>query len=293
MEFSSNQITCSEYKVVFEWKSGRRLAAQDDVAYILPSDQKEVIRLKLNHKLWKGILGGLFKSPLHEKLTEGIRVLDVGCGPGWWTLDMARLYPNSEFVGIDMADVFIIEDIPSNVKFQILNAGTGLDYFRDESFDFVFQRFLVMALPTEQYIRSVEEMKRLLKPGGAIEILELVNEYTNAGPAFKKINNWINEALAARNMDSYVADKISTYLANTGYQDIKDIGYHVPIGAWGGDPGELFLDIQRLALPAVKVMITELVSVSPQEYDDNMEEAFKEVNQYTISTRFRLVYARK
>jgi len=132
----------------------------------------------------------LFKSPLHEKLTQGIRVLDIGCGPGWWTLDMARLYPNSEFIGIDMADVFITEDIPSNAKFQLLNAGTGLDYFEDESFDFVFQRFLVMGFPTDQYIRSVEEMKRILKPGGAIEILELVNEYKNAGPAFKNINLW-------------------------------------------------------------------------------------------------------
>ena len=23
---------------------------------------------------------------MHERLEKGIRVLDVGCGPGWWTL---------------------------------------------------------------------------------------------------------------------------------------------------------------------------------------------------------------
>lgn len=103
---------------------------------------------------------------------------------------MARLYPNSEFIGIDMADVFVTKDIPPNAKFQILNAGTGLSYFKDESFDFVFQRFLVMGFPIDQYVRSVEEMKRILKPGGAIEILELVNEYKNSGPAFKNINHW-------------------------------------------------------------------------------------------------------
>ncbi|KAL7311914.1 hypothetical protein PS15m_009624 [Mucor circinelloides] len=290
---NSNQITHSNYQVAFEWKDGRRLSVKEDVAYILPSDQKEVDRLELNHTLWKNVLGGLFKSPLHEKLTQGIRVLDIGCGPGWWTLDMARLYPNSEFIGIDMADVFITEDIPSNAKFQLLNAGTGLDYFDDESFDFVFQRFLVMGFPTDQYIRSVEEMKRILKPGGAIEILELVNEYKNAGPAFKNINLWINEALVARNMDSYVADKISSFLANAGYQDIKDINYDVPIGAWGAYPGELFLAIQRLALSAVKVMITQLTSITSEVYDANMEEAFKEVDQYEISTRFRLIYATK
>jgi 2-polyprenyl-3-methyl-5-hydroxy-6-metoxy-1,4-benzoquinol methylase len=31
------------------------------------------------------MLGGLFKSPLAESLEKGITVLDVGCGPGFWT----------------------------------------------------------------------------------------------------------------------------------------------------------------------------------------------------------------
>lgn len=94
-------------------------------------------------------------------------------------------------------------------------------------------------------------------------------------------------------MDSYVADKISSFLANAGYQNIKDINYDVPIGTWGAYPGELFLAIQRLALPAVKVMITQLTSITSEVYDANMEEAFKEVDQYEISTRFRLIYATK
>jgi 2-polyprenyl-3-methyl-5-hydroxy-6-metoxy-1,4-benzoquinol methylase len=36
-----------------------------------------------------------------EKLQEGIRVADVGCGHGASTLIMARAYPKSEFVGFD------------------------------------------------------------------------------------------------------------------------------------------------------------------------------------------------
>lgn len=102
---------------------------------------------------------------------------------------MAKLYPNSEFVGIDMADVFVTQDKPANVTFHIMNAGIGLD-FEDNSFNFVFQRFLVMGLSVDQYRRSVSEMKRVLKPGGSIEILELINDYTNASEAFAKISSW-------------------------------------------------------------------------------------------------------
>lgn len=103
---------------------------------------------------------------------------------------MARKYPNSEFIGIDMADVFVTDDLPPNVTFKILNASTQLDTFEDESFEFVFQRFLVMGFPIEQYLKSLQELKRILKPGGAIEVLELVNEFKNGGPYFKKVEAW-------------------------------------------------------------------------------------------------------
>ncbi|KAI7900921.1 S-adenosyl-L-methionine-dependent methyltransferase [Cokeromyces recurvatus] len=292
---SQIQNSKEEETISFEWKNGRRLANDQDVAYILPSDQTEVDRLKLNHELWKLVIEGLFKSPIHEKLVQGIRVLDIGCGPGWWSLDMARLYPNSEFIGIDMADVFINQDLPSNVTFKILNAGTtGLSQFEDDSFDFVFQRFLVMGFPLDQYLWSIQEMKRILKPGGSIEILELVNEYKNGGPAFKNMNTWIDKALSSRNMDSFIADKIARFLKEAGYKDIKEIDYDVPIGTWGGLNGEIYLAIQKLALPAVKVMVTELVPfVTNEIYEDNLKLAFEEVETGHISTRFRLIYAFK
>ena len=111
---------------------------------------------------------------------------------------MGALYPNSEFVGIDMADVFVTQNAPANVSFKQMNAGTGLQ-FEDETFDFVYQRFLVMGLSVDQYSSSVAEMKRVLKPGGAIEILELVNDYTNASPAFAKIGSWSELSIASAN----------------------------------------------------------------------------------------------
>jgi 2-polyprenyl-3-methyl-5-hydroxy-6-metoxy-1,4-benzoquinol methylase len=41
---------------------------------------------------------------LTEKLSRGIRVLDVGCGRGRAINMMARLYPNSEFTGVDLSE---------------------------------------------------------------------------------------------------------------------------------------------------------------------------------------------
>ena len=36
-----------------------------------------------------------------EKLEKGARVADVGCGHGWSTVEMAKAFPKSEFVGFD------------------------------------------------------------------------------------------------------------------------------------------------------------------------------------------------
>lgn len=38
-----------------------------------------------------------FISPVHESFSSGekLKVLDIGCGPGTWIMEMATEYPNS------------------------------------------------------------------------------------------------------------------------------------------------------------------------------------------------------
>ncbi|KAI8070393.1 S-adenosyl-L-methionine-dependent methyltransferase [Gongronella butleri] len=279
--------------ISFSFKGGRKIVDDQAVSYILPSDITEVERLDMNHELWKMVLNGLYKSPMHEALMRGIRVLDIGCGPGFWTRDMARLYPKSTFVAIDMADVFVHDEMPDNVTFQIVNACKGLP-FDDASFDFVFQRFLVMGFSTDQYKQSIKELHRVLRVDGYIEILELVNNYDLPSPALSQVSLWIDQALAKRGMDSFIAHKIGWFLQDEGFKGVTSRNYDVPIGAWGGDIGKLYLAIQRLAMPAAGVMVTQLTSVTESAYKAAVEQALDEVmHKYECSTRFCLIYGRK
>jgi hypothetical protein len=57
--------------------------------------------------------------------------------------------------------------------------------------------------------------------------------------------------------------------------------------------GDLYLAIQRLALPAVGVMVSQLTSVTDEEYKRTTKEALTVTDQFRSSTRFRLICATK
>jgi SAM-dependent methyltransferase len=64
------------------------------------------------------LIGSWLPAPdgVVDKLTRGAQVADVGCGPGWSTVMMAKAFPNSHFVGYSVFE---------NVRFEV---GTAKDY---------------------------------------------------------------------------------------------------------------------------------------------------------------------
>ena len=55
---------------------------------------------------WLAALPGL-----HARLTAGerVRIVDVACGAGWSTIEMARAFPNATIVGFDVDDASIAD----------------------------------------------------------------------------------------------------------------------------------------------------------------------------------------
>jgi len=81
---------------------------------------------------------------LTDRLARGIRVLDLGCGRGRIIIRLAELFPESQFVGIDLSDEAIraardevLERRLTNVEFVAADL-SGFDEWADpESFDFI------------------------------------------------------------------------------------------------------------------------------------------------------------
>lgn len=85
------------------------------------------------------------------------------------TQEMAMAYPASSFFGTDIADVFAFPNAPANCTFQVADTLKGLP-FPDNTFDFVFQRFHELCFRKKEWPIVLEELKRVTKPGGWIEL---------------------------------------------------------------------------------------------------------------------------
>lgn len=102
-------------------------------------------------------------------LTAGLNLLDVGCGPGTITVDLARRLAPGHVTGVD-ASAEIIEHaaglaFDEGVHNAVFRVGDvyALD-FPDESFDIVHAHQVLQHVANP--VAAIREIRRVLKPGG-------------------------------------------------------------------------------------------------------------------------------
>lgn len=78
---------------------------------------------------------------------------------------IAKEYPNSECVGIDLVDNFQRNHEIENVSFQSGNVLKGLP-FEDNTFDAISLNFGILAFSRNDWEALTKEVYRVLKPGG-------------------------------------------------------------------------------------------------------------------------------
>jgi ubiquinone/menaquinone biosynthesis C-methylase UbiE len=119
-----------------------------------------------------------FKSRLvaQASLKPGDKILDLGCGTGTLTLLLKSAQPAAQVSAID-ADPQIL----GMARDKAARAELEIDFhqvmsnalpFPDSSFDHVFSSLVFHHLTREQKLGTLEEVRRILRPGGQLHIAD-------------------------------------------------------------------------------------------------------------------------
>jgi len=213
-----------------------------DSPYMLPKDLEESGRLDLQHHMLRHILKGNFLAPMSNPQA----ILDVGCGTGRWGSEMARQFTRANVIGFDIAPPSITsaavtqgqETTPENYVFVEGDVTKGLP-FADNSFDFVHMRLVVLALPFGQWLPVVEELKRVTRPNGWIELVDTT--VSARAPGSQQWTAWALKLASYRGIDLAAGNQIGTFLKKSGLRNVSETELEIPLGPWGGRIGNLML----------------------------------------------------
>jgi ubiquinone/menaquinone biosynthesis C-methylase UbiE len=146
------------------------------------NSQDELDRLIVQDRMITTAMGGVL--PEQQDPSQFRRVLDIGCGPGGWLLEVAQAYPQiKKLYGVDISSTIInharqqaeqhnIKTGPQErVEFLVMDALLFLEFPRD-FFDLVNLRFGVSFMRQWDWPKMFNEMNRVARTGTIIRIVE-------------------------------------------------------------------------------------------------------------------------
>lgn len=212
------------------------------VPYALPADLEEINRLDFQHYMLRYAFQGNYAAPIGNPMS----ILDAGTGTGRWAIEMAQLFPLANVIGVDIKPPAVDERAersrqadprPENYRFVPGNMLEGLP-FPDGSFDFVHMRLLFTAIPHDRWPSVVNELVRVTRPGGWVELVDSIG-LTNGGPHVELLMEWIRQLSSRRGVDLMDGGRIGDYVREAPLSNVQTHRVDLPTGRYGGRIGTL------------------------------------------------------
>ncbi|KAJ1567991.1 hypothetical protein HK096_007894, partial [Nowakowskiella sp. JEL0078] len=193
--------------------------------YMLPFDTEVRAWMDIHRQRNNPTFGRLSHVPSKQMLSRpGSRALDVGLGsgPGILASEIAKKYPQAEIHEFYMSQMESeqYEKLPNNKD-------------PDNYFDVVYQSNIILAVPREKWLFEINELVRILKPGGYLEVIEVDPKFKDGGPICEMFFTGLGLACEARGLDMGIAKKMPKIFKNCGLLVQSESIHSIKIG-WGG-----------------------------------------------------------
>jgi ubiquinone/menaquinone biosynthesis C-methylase UbiE len=133
-------------------------------------------RLLGGRKILRSLLDQAALQPNHV-------ILDVGCGTGTLAVFVKRLHPTIDVTALDPDPKALARATAKAAKARVAvrfdrGFADALEY-GDATFDRVFSSMMFHHIPRNDRTRVLTEIRRVLKPGGSLEFLDI--DFTGTG----------------------------------------------------------------------------------------------------------------
>jgi len=257
---------------------------------MLPTDVGEINRLDFQHYMLRYALKGNYAAPLHQPR----EILDVACGTGRWAIELGSIFPDANIVGFDLnpppAETGASSMRPDNFTFVQGNMLEGLP-FPDNSFDFVHQRLVIVALPTNQWVRQAQEMLRVTRPGGWVEIVD--GDLLPGGPGLTTINAVAEQMSQRRGMSFTNAARIGEYLEKAGARHVNLQRVNLPVGQKAGRLGAMAETDYLAIYSSVRAFLISQGLITEEQYNRAHAQAQAELASGKLTWPFYVAYGQK
>lgn len=213
--------------------------------YILGTDVDERSRLAIQHRIWSDVAVAAWKK---AGVGEGSRVLDLGCGPGHATFDVAQLVSEKgAVVGADASQRFVnylneqakLRHVPQ-VSAQVVDAENLQATLAPQIFDVVYTRWLLCWLKNPA--KAIAGVHHSLKSGGRFVIHDYFNWKTfSSGPRSQAIDKMVSAALKsfeAGGGDIDIGARLPKLLREAGFT-LEHLDTHLRVARGGTNDGTI------------------------------------------------------
>ncbi len=150
------------------------MVEQDE--YILGTDREELERLRVQHEVWREQALDLFRR---AGFAGGASVLDLGCGPGYTSVELARVVgPSGRVIARDASAGFVAHLAREVERLGLAQVAPSVGPVEEleleaSSLDGAYARWLLCWLPDPG--AALARVAAALRPGGVVALQEYLD----------------------------------------------------------------------------------------------------------------------
>lgn len=154
------------------------------------------------------------------------RVLDVGCGTGTFAVAVKKWQPTVEVIGLDPDPKALARG-----RRKAARAGVSIRFdqgfadalpYSDACFDRVFSSLMFHHLPQGAKLATLREVRRVLKPGGSLHLLD----FEQGSHSHNPLARWLH---SSAHLQDNQRDQIMSWMREAGLLEARVVDSDRPI----------------------------------------------------------------